>query len=34
MKKSNGFFSVIVDNGKDISIDYAEYLSYKIMKRT
>lgn len=48
MKKSNGFFSVVVDNGmvfcvsewyilryhkKGISIDYAEYLPYKIMKR-
>ena len=31
MKKSNGFFSVVVDNG--ISVDYAEYLPYKIMKR-
>ena len=48
MKKSNGFFSVVVDNGmvfcvsewhilryhkKGISVDYAEYLPYKIMKR-
>lgn len=48
MKKSNGFFSVVVDNGmifcvsewstlryhkKGISVDYAKYLPYKIMKR-
>ena len=48
MKKSNGFFSIVVDNGmvfcvsewyilsyhkKGISVDYAEYLPYKIMKR-
>lgn len=48
MKKSNGFFSVVVDNGmvfcvsewyilryhkKGISVGYAEYLPYKIMKR-
>lgn len=48
MKKSNGFFSVVVDNGmvfcvsewyilryhkKGISVNYAEYLPYKIMKR-
>ena len=50
MKKSNGFFSIVViDNSmvfcilewyilryhkKGISVDYAEYLPYKIMKRT
>lgn len=39
MKKSNGFFSIVVDNSmvfcikKGISVDYAEYLSYKVMKR-
>lgn len=48
MKKSNGFFSVVVDNGmvfcvsewyilryhkKGISVDYAEYLPYSIMRK-
>ena len=48
MKKSNGFFSVVVNNNmvlcvsewnilryhkKGISVDYSEYLPYKIIKK-
>lgn len=48
MKKSNGFFTIVVNNGmcfcvsewytckyhkKGISVDNAEYLPYKIMRK-